>query len=181
MKLAKLKQPFCNFCHERSSVVHNFKYKLAVVELQETHLGRTIATKGSKQISTVIPGGNPREKYSVILACQSDGTKLPPAVIVRSTRKKPRISLKNGVLVFHNPGMSMANSDIMSKWIRVMLDMPDHQKTLLILDSFRGHLTEHIRETCKSMHISRAVIPGSLTSRLQPLDLTADRAFKECL
>jgi hypothetical protein len=48
----------------------------------------------------------------------------------------------------------------------------------LILDSFRGHLTDKIKETCEKRNIIRAVIPGGMTKYLQPLDLTVNRSFK---
>lgn len=54
---------------------------------------RTVCLKGTKCVKTIIPDGNPREKYTVILACDSVGRKLPPAIIAKSTRKKARISL----------------------------------------------------------------------------------------
>ena len=51
-------------------------------------------------------------------------------------------------------------------------------KNLLILDSFRGHLTDGVKQACSYMNTLRAVIPGGLTSHLQPLDLTVNRSFK---
>ena len=47
---------------------------------------RTIAIKGQPKIHAIksLPGTNPREKVSVILACYRDGRKLPPAIIVKS-------------------------------------------------------------------------------------------------
>lgn len=128
-------------------------------------------------MSVIAPPGNLREKYSVILACGSNGEKLPPAVIAASTGSNPRTSIKNGILVFSNPGTSMANSTIMSHWIQLMVP----NDSLLVLDSFRGHLTQSIKDTCKEQRVTRAVIPGGLTSKLQPLDLTVNRSFKSHL
>mgnify|MGYP002481809685 CR=1 FL=1 len=85
--------------------------------------------------------------------------------------------------MFHNPKTSMANSDIMSKWIKIMLPCTS-EKILLILDSFRGHLSKDIKHTCDENNIIRAVIPGGWTSKCQPLDLSVNRSlvsFKEIL
>jgi hypothetical protein len=72
--------------------------------------GKTIAVKGSKSIKGYLSKGvNPREKITVILACDSKGHKLPPAVIVKSGKTAPSIQYSNGVLVFNNPKTSMAN------------------------------------------------------------------------
>jgi len=77
----------------------------------------------------------------------------------------------------------MSNSDIMTRWIKIMMPNVDDvsKKNVLILDSFRGHLTQEIGEACQSKNILRAVIPGGLTSKLQPLDLTVNKSFKSKL
>lgn len=137
--------------------------------------GKTVHFKGAKNVAAYLPKGiNPREKISVILACDSEGEKLPPAIIVKSGKRAPPIEYINEVLVFNNPKTSMANSDIMSSWIEKIA--PD--KSLLILDSFRGHLTDTIKDTCDGKDIVRAVIPGGMTKYLQPLDLTVNKSFK---
>ena len=148
---------------------------------------RTVSIKGQRTVRAIksLPGTNPREKVSVILACYRDGRKLPPAIIVKSSSAKhtrARIKLINGVLVFMNPRTSMANSDIMQRWIKIILrPSTNNGKNILIMDSFRGHLTEEIRQACSDINALRAVIPGGLTSHLQPLDLTVNRSFKSHL
>ncbi len=172
---------------------------------------RTIDQKGTRKVTTRIHPGNPREKVSVILACTQDGYKFPPALVVRKDCqhwKRARIKLIHGVLFFMNPKTSMCNSDIMQRWIRIMMggvhttcrdsrvmtdnihsmtssisrrtvDIPSSErKNILILDSFRGHLTDEIGVACHDTNTLRAVIPGGLTSQLQPLDLTVNRSFK---
>ena len=141
--------------------------------------GKTVDIKGSKNVNGYLPKGvNPREKISVILACDSKGEKLPPAIIVKSGVRAKPFEYLNGVLVFNNPKTSMANSDIMSKWIELTIPFEDNKKTMLILDSFRGHLTEQVKKTCDNRNLVRAVIPGGMTKYLQPLDLTVNRSFK---
>ena len=90
--------------------------------------GKTVDIKGSKKVITGIQKGNPREKISVILACSQDGGMLPPAMIVQSSSntkhpKRARLKLINDVITFLHPNTSMANSDIMSRWIRIVMDM----------------------------------------------------------
>ena len=118
---------------------------------------KTVDMKGSKKVINRIQKGNPREKISVILACSQDGEMLPPAMIVsysttKMQPKRARIKLINRVITFINPNTSMANSDIMSRWIRIVMDMQQERdkKNILIMDSFRGHLTYH--KHIKSSH-----------------------------
>ena len=157
------------------------------VWLNAQHYDYTIDNVGAKSVPvrTNPLNANPREKVTVILACSSTGQKLPPAIIVNSAAKKPRVRLLNDMLVFYQPGTSMANQDIMSKWIQVHFPDPMERtsangtgKHLLIMDSFRAHLTEHVKQACSTKEITRAIIPGGLTSLLQPLDLTVNRSFK---
>ena len=141
------------------------------------------SSQGAKEVLGHIPQGvNPREKISVILACDSRGEKLPPAIIVKSGIRAEPFEYLHGVLVFNNPKTSMANSTIMSEWIRKTLydgsSSSSYSQKLLILDSFKGHLTEQMKQTCKDGGITRAVIPGGLTKYCQPLDLTVNKSFK---
>jgi hypothetical protein len=73
----------------------------------------------------------------------------------------------------------MMNSELVSRWLEILF--PSEGKRLLILDSFRGHLTRKVKDTCDSLNIIRAIIPGGLTSELQPLDRTVNRSFKSHL
>ena len=76
---------------------------------------------------------------------------LPPAIIVSysTTKKHPKRAI-NGVITFLNPNTSLANSDIMRRWIRIVMDMQQERdkKNLLIMDTFRVHLTQEIGEAC---------------------------------
>ena len=146
---------------------------------------RTVDNQGSNQVVVRTLPGNQREKVSVILACDQHGKKLPPSIVVATHRKLPRarIRLVDGVVVFEKTRTSMSNSDIMQRWIRIMMDQSstnsyNENHCLLLMDSFAGHRTEQIREACQATRTIRALIPGGLTSKLQPLDLTVNRSFK---
>jgi hypothetical protein len=150
-----------------------------IINMDQTPVWMSIGSTGKsvdfKDVSAYLPKGiNPREKISVILACDSEGEKLPPVIIIKSGKRAPPIEYINDVLVFNSPKTSMANGNRMSSWIEKLV--PD--KRLLILDSFRGHLTDTIKDTCDGKDIVRAVIPGGMTKYLQPLDLTVNKSFK---
>ena len=49
---------------------------------------------------------------------------------------------------------------------------------MLCLDAFRGHLTDTVREKTHSLASDLVVIPGGMTSGLQPLDVSINTAFK---
>ena len=52
-----------------------------------------------------------------------------------------------------------------------------YKKSLLIFDSARSHITDEIKKTVKK-YSEIKVIPGGLTKKLQPLDLSVNKSFK---
>ena len=63
-------------------------------------------------------------------------------------------------------------------WIRKNLRFAPHQRALLVWDSFRGHLTDAVKDLLARRNVDVAFIPGGLTSVLQPLDKCIDKPFK---
>ena len=46
---------------------------------------------------------------------------------------------------------------------------------MLVLDAFKGHLTEFVKKMLKESCCDLVVVPGGLTSQLQPLDLSLNK------
>jgi len=53
--------------------------------------------------------------------------------------------------------------------------------TMMVYDSFRGHLEESVKKKFRERDIDLAVIPGGLTSICQPLDVAINKPFKDNL
>lgn len=51
-------------------------------------------------------------------------------------------------------------------------------KALLVLNSFCGHLTDRVKARLAETRTHLAVIPGGMTSILQPLDISVNQPFK---
>ena len=61
-------------------------------------------------------------------------------------------------------------------WVkRTRLSNP---QSLLVLDSFSAHIVESVKRRFREKNTDIAVIPGGLTSRLQPLDVSVNKSFK---
>ena len=76
----------------------------------------------------------------------------------------------------------MMNSELVSKLLQIVFGLENNSsQKLLIMDSFTGHRTEQVKDTCRLLGITRAMIPGGLTGELQPLDRTVNRSFKSHL
>lgn len=64
------------------------------------------------------------------------------------------------------------------EWIRRNLRYTPDQRALLVWDSFRGHLTDAVKDLLARRNVEVAVIPGGLTPVLQPLDKCINKPFK---
>ena len=51
----------------------------------------------------------------------------------------------------------------------------------IVWDQFRAHKTEKVKEKLKALKTTQAMIPGGLTSVLQPLDVVINKPFKDRL
>jgi len=50
--------------------------------------------------------------------------------------------------------------------------------SLLVCDQFKAHVTESTKSLATKLKTHLAVIPGGLTSQLQPLDISVNKPFK---
>ena len=53
--------------------------------------------------------------------------------------------------------------------------------SLLVCDQFKAHVTESTKRLAIKLKKHLAVIPGGLTSQLQPLDISVSKPFKGCM
>ncbi|CAI7898194.1 unnamed protein product [Closterium sp. NIES-53] len=52
------------------------------------------------------------------------------------------------------------------------------KSSMLVLDSYRGHLTEGVKEKLCELNCVPAVIPSGCTAEVQPLDVSINKSFK---
>jgi hypothetical protein len=71
---------------------------------------------------------------------------------------------------------------IMLQWVReVLVKYTKKRHSLLILDAFSGHLKVNVQEALREANVTTIIIPGGCTSRVQPLDVSLNRPFKDIL
>ncbi|GES93238.1 pogo transposable element with KRAB domain [Rhizophagus clarus] len=127
---------------------HNYPLSL-IRNMDETLMAfnlpsnNTIEQSGTKTIS-ILSTGHERSNFTVVLACMADGTKLPPVIIFK-LKNIPREVFPDGVIIRTNPE---------------------------VLDSFSAHKTDVVKQRFCEKKTDLAVIPGGLTSRLQPLNVS---------
>lgn len=141
---------------------------------------RTVSKTGEKTVK-IRTTGNEKNRLTVVLTCAGDGSKLKPLVIFKR-KTMPKIANKHGVVVAVQQKGWM-DENIMKIWIekvwRSRIGGLGRRRSLLVLDSFEAHKTEQVKRSFKSENTDLAVIPGGLTSVLQPLDVCLNKPFKD--
>ena len=64
---------------------------------------------------------------------------------------------------------------------REKLGLEHNQPVLVIFDRFRAQCTDRILSLLEDHHVHMAIVPTNCTIRLQPLDVSVDKAAKDFL
>ena len=110
--------------------------------------------------------GNDKNQLTYVLGIFADGTKLPPVVIFKGKRK-PKGQYPPGLVVKMQKNGWM-DENLMKDWLETIwlqrAENVSQKKSLLILDSFVGHLTQSVKHKCQETNTVLGVIPGGLTT-----------------
>ncbi|GES85817.1 pogo transposable element with KRAB domain [Rhizophagus clarus] len=120
----------------------------------------TIDELDARSVSTRITE-HEKANFTVVLTCMADGTKLFPLIIFK---------LKN----VPQGNFSSEIENIWTKRKRI-----SNLQSLLVLDLFSAHIVDSVKRRFGEKNTNIAVIPGGLTSRLQPLDVSMRRNYNE--
>ena len=75
------------------------------------------------------------------------------------------------------------NNELMIDWLKtVWLRRPGALRKLpsiLVMDAFKGHLTDDVKNLLRENKSTLVTIPGGMTSQLQPLDVCINKPFKD--
>ena len=143
---------------------------------------KTVDSVGAKTV-LLKTTGHEKTRFTVVLACLADGTKLKPMVIFKR-KTMPKDNFPAGVVVHNHPKGWMDESGV-KIWIeKVWQARPGgfaNTQSLLVWNSFSAHLTDTVKQQPRENKTATAVIPGSLTSLVQPLDVCLNKPFKDRL
>ncbi|CAI7768963.1 unnamed protein product [Closterium sp. NIES-54] len=146
---------------------------------------RTIEEVGSRSVP-VRSGGYQKERVTVMLACTASGEKLKPWVFFKR-KTVPKGDFPSDIHVGVHPNGWM-DADGVIEWLDGAVksyinpnfgDRP--RKALLVLDSYRGHLTLEVKKKFGRLNLVPAIIPAGCTSEIQPLDVAVNRSFEAAI
>lgn len=141
--------------------------------------GTTVNPVGERSVSIRTTGAE-KQRCTVMLAITSDGRKLPPYVIFKR-KTMPKETFPKGIIVRVQENGWMTD-DLVVDWLNTVWNRRPggllRQRSMLVLDSFRGHLTDKVKSRIREERCDLVTIPGGLTKVLQPLDVVVNRPFK---
>ena len=135
---------------------------------------RTVNARSEKTVF-VKTTGHEKTHFTLVLCCMADRTKLKPR------KTMPKDKFPSGVLVHvHEKGwMDEAGT---KKWLDVVWGRRHgglkNEKSMLVWDCFSAHLVDSLKRRTKVHNTAMVVIPGGLTSVLQPLDVSLNKPMK---
>lgn len=143
---------------------------------------KSVETKGAKSVPFKTTG-HEKCHFTAVLSCLADGTKLKPMIIFKR-KTMPTGNFPTGVLV-HVHAKGWMDENGVKLWIKnVWENRPGalrKPKSLLVWDMFRSHRTDGVKRRMNECNTDLAVIPGGLTSLVQPLDVSINKPFKDSL
>jgi len=143
----------------------------------------TIEERNAKTVQ-IRTTGNEKNRFTCVLTVLANGTKLPPIVIFKG-KQMPK-NLPSGIVVLMHPKGWMDESGMKIWFNKVWKKRPggnggNKRKSLLVMDSFEAHKTDAIKNIALDNNTDLAIIPGGLTSIVQPLDVCLNKPFKDRL
>ena len=144
---------------------------------------RTVNAAGAKSV-LVKTTGHEKSHFTVVLSCLADGSKLPPVIIFKRKTLPKGMKFPSGVLIRPHPKGWMDENGT-KDWLENVWNKRQggllKKPAMLIWDMFSAHKTDDVKKLAKKINTSLAVIPGGLTSVLQPLDVSLNKPFKDKL
>ena len=149
----------------------------------------TMATEGSKRIELI--GHDDKQQITATFAGTLTGQFLPiqPVYEGKTTKCHPSIEFPKGWQVTHTAN-HWCNEKTMIKYIksvivpymddtRERLGLSPMHTGLVILDHFKGQTTQKVLNLLEENHFKYILVPANCTNRLQPLDVSVNRAAKQ--
>ncbi len=134
---------------------------------------KTLDFSGTSTIH-VKTSNSEKRGFTVVLCVSATGRKLKPMIIFKGVRD-PKIATSGAHVRVQKKGY--IDEGLCLDWIRHCFPI-DGRRRLLVWDSCTVHLTDRVKSALKHWKVDSVVIPGGMTSILQPLDVAVNRPFK---
>ena len=138
---------------------------------------KTVDIVGSKSVR-VLTTGSDKKRCTVVLGISDCGVFLRTMVIFKGKRKLNLVHPDS--IIVRVQDKAWMDERLMIEWMELCVrPFTERKPAILVLDSFRGHLTKDVNAAMKKINVCPAVIPGGCTSLLQPLDVSINKPMKD--
>ncbi|XP_027891504.1 uncharacterized protein pogza isoform X2 [Xiphophorus couchianus] len=141
----------------------------------------------SKQLASAFQlFGSPEDKpvFDVVLSALSDGHLLPPLLFFRGTASSIPDGFPDNVLLEAREG-GFRDEERLRIWVdkvwRPYVTSRSGDRSLLVMDVHRGHLSDAFRDCLSAVNSRIAFIPAGCSCRLQPLEICVTQVLRDFL
>ena len=113
--------------------------------------------------------GHDKMRFTVVLSAKGE-----PYVIFKGVRQVAELVATEGVVVaFSRYGNGWMNEQLTKDWVDRARGRLNFQRRFLVWDAYRCHVMSNVAaHATKATNTDISVIPGGLTSQLQPADVS---------
>ncbi|CAI7759240.1 unnamed protein product [Closterium sp. NIES-54] len=143
---------------------------------------RTIEHLGARSVP-IHNAGYEKTRLTVMLMCTASGEKLRPWVWFK-LKNVPNCEIPERIVVQAQDNGWMDENAVQNCPTKEVLPYLNPQcyhnarRAMLVLDSYRGHITHTMLQAYRTHSITLVVIPAGCTSQIQPLDISINQCFK---
>lgn len=151
----------------------------------------TMEKKGSKRVEVV--GLNDKRQITAVFAGSLSGDFLPIQLVYQGKTSKclPKLDFPEAWHITCTPN-HWCNEQTMKEYVSKIivpyidrkkkeLKLPEMQPALVIFDEFNGQTTDEVLKLLVDRNIFYVIVPPNTTDKLQPMDLSVNKAGKEFL
>ncbi|XP_016534378.1 uncharacterized protein LOC103147975 isoform X2 [Poecilia formosa] len=130
--------------------------------------------------------GSPEDEpvFDIVLSALSDGRLLPPLLYFRGTASSVPDGFPDNVLLEAREG-GFRDEERLRIWVdkvwRPYVTSRSGDRTLLVMDVHRGHLSKAFRDSLSAVNTHIAFIPAGCSCRLQPLEICVTQVLRDFL
>ena len=151
----------------------------------------TMEVQGAKRVE--VAGKDDKRQITAVFAGSMTGDFLPPQLVYQGKTERclPHYQFPESWDITFSPN-HWSNEHTMKRYVeniilpyikdkKKALKLPDDYPSLLIFDNFKAQCTSDFLMLLDDNHIYVTLVPPNCTDRLQPLDLSVNKAAKEYL
>lgn len=140
--------------------------------------GDTTVTHTGERSVPIRTTGHDKGRFTVVLSAMADGKKLKPYVVFKGVRAIPELNKVSGTVVAYSKNGWM-NETLTKDWVNRGWGKLSFGRRLLVWDAYKCHSMPSVKGVIeRGTNTDISVIPGGLTSKIQPADVSWNKPFK---